>query len=285
MDRNESAIPGLPVVSVLMTSYNCEKYIGDAIRSVLSSTFNNFELIIVDDQSKDASVQVAKKFALEDPRVSVYLNEKNLGDYPNRNRAASYARGKYLKYVDCDDYIYPWGLELLVGMMEKFPDAGWGLCSLDQNEKAPFPIELTPKAAYEYNYLGPGLFHKAPLSSIIKREVFIAVGGFLPVRIVGDLEMWHRLALRNKVVLMPGGISWNRVHQKSEMRFFREYLVEYEKIMIFYLKSVDCPLDKESVQNILRKRRQSSLWQLLKSGMKLDLGSVKLFWKTWRSYN
>src|SRR5690606_2521559 len=98
-----------PLVSVLMTVYNREKYIAEAIKSVLASTYQNWELIIVDDQSMDNSVAIAQSFAQKDPRIQVHVNKENLGDYPNRNRAASYAKGKYLKYVDSDDLIYPYG--------------------------------------------------------------------------------------------------------------------------------------------------------------------------------
>ena len=95
-----------PLVSVLMTAYNREKYIEEAIGSVLASTYTYFELIIVDDCSKDKTVEIAKKYERMDERVKVYINETNLGDYPNRNKAASYASGEYLKYVDSDDLVY-----------------------------------------------------------------------------------------------------------------------------------------------------------------------------------
>src|SRR4051812_47750099 len=98
------SVTDLPLVSVLMTSYNREKYIAQAIESVIASTYSNLELIIVDDCSKDSTVSIARSYAENDKRVKVYVNEKNLGDYPNRNKAASYATGKYLKYVDADDY-------------------------------------------------------------------------------------------------------------------------------------------------------------------------------------
>ena len=113
-----------PLVSVLMTTYNREKYLAIAVESVLASTYENFELIIVDDQSKDKSYEIALSYAQKDKRVKVFKNEKNLGDYPNRNKAASLANGKYLKYVDADDMIYPTGLEVMVSGMEKFPEAG-----------------------------------------------------------------------------------------------------------------------------------------------------------------
>ena len=54
------------------------------------------------------------------------LSQTNLGDYPNRNKAASYAKGKYIKYLDADDLIYPHGLEVMVHTMEQFPKAGLG---------------------------------------------------------------------------------------------------------------------------------------------------------------
>src|SRR5258708_39815278 len=99
-----------PLVSILMTAYNREKYIAEAIESVLTSSYTNFELIIVDDCSTDNTLTIAKSYEKNDARIKVYLNEKNLKDYPNRNRAASHAKGKYIKYLDYDDKINNWGL-------------------------------------------------------------------------------------------------------------------------------------------------------------------------------
>src|SRR3982751_631540 len=122
----------LPLVSVLMTSYNREKYIGFAIESVMASTYQNWELIVVDDCSTDKTLQIAREYEKKDKRIRVYLNEKNLGDYPNRNKAASYANGKYIKYIDADDAIYYWGLQVEIEMMERFPEAAYGLDSIEQ---------------------------------------------------------------------------------------------------------------------------------------------------------
>lgn len=260
-----------PLVSVLMTAFNRERYIGAAIESVLASTFSDFELIITDDRSSDNTVSIAETYAQKDARVKVYINEQNLGDYPNRNKAASHARGKYLKYVDADDYIYPWGLQHLVEMMERFPEAGWGLCSLIQTMPDPYPFQLTPAQAYQRHYLGAGLFHKAPLSSIIKREVFEQVGGFKPIRMAGDYEMWHRLALSYPVVLMPDGMVWYREHEGQEMTEHHKYLATYEKISREYFLSEACPLTSEQKKYITINRRK----QIVKSAVKAVL---KLKW-------
>jgi glycosyltransferase involved in cell wall biosynthesis len=258
-----------PLVSVLMTAYNREKYIAEAMESVLASSYSNFELIAVDDCSKDRTVDIARTYEKKDDRVKVYVNEVNLGDYPNRNKAASYATGKYLKYVDADDYIYPWGLGLLIIMMERFPEAGWGLCSLDQYRGRPFPFELSPREAYEYNYSGPGLFHKAPLSSIIRREVFEKEKGFSSLRMVGDFEMWHRLALRYKVVLMPQGIVWYREHGEQEIKSFNQFAGIYEKLIFEYLSHPECPLEKSAAGELLRKMKGKKNRKIVKAILQL----------------
>lgn len=265
-----------PIVSVLMTSYNRERYIAQAIESVLASGFKEFELIIVDDRSKDKTVEIAQSYAEKDNRVKVFVNEINLGDYPNRNKAASYARGKYLKYVDADDYIYPWGLQLLVDMMEQFPEAGWGLCSLEQYVAQPFPFVLSPVEAYTYHYQGPGLFHKAPLSSIIRKDIFNQVGGFSGIRMAGDFEMWHRLAQKFPVLLMPHGIVWYREHGEQEMQSYAKYLGVYEGIKVNYLKSNDCPLDANTRNMLLKNYKKAVQKQMIKNFIRLRINTLRL---------
>ena len=148
-------------ISVLIAAYNCENFIEAAIQSVLDSSFQDFELIIVDDNSTDGTSTIIRSMTALDSRIKFFQNPSNLGDYPNRNKTASYARGKYLKYLDCDDLIYPWGLQILWESMEKFPEAGWGLCSLPQDKSEIFPFQLGAEEAYRYHYDGTGLFNKA----------------------------------------------------------------------------------------------------------------------------
>ncbi len=277
-----------PLVSVLMTSFNREKYIAISIKSVLDSSFKDFELIILDDGSTDNTLKIANSFAELDNRIRVYRNEKNLGDYPNRNKVASYAVGKYLKYIDSDDLIYPWGLELMVKMMEDHPSAGWGLCSMEANKEFIFPIELTPDKTYEYNYLGPGLFKRSPLSSIINREVFNAVGGFMPIRMAGDFEMWHRLALQYNVLLMPQGFVWYRVHNAQEINNFHEYAQVYEALKMKYLKEAESFLGKIKI-NVIKKKEikrllKEMLFSVLKFRVKNLLIQVKSLFFIYRNY-
>jgi len=245
-----------PLVSVLMTTYNREKYLREAVESVMASTYQNWELLVVDDQSTDRSVEIARELSKKDPRVKSIVNEKNLGDYPNRNMAASLAKGKYIKYVDADDIIYPNGLEIMVRSMEQFPEAGWGLSSLPQDKFKMFPFILSGKEAYERHYFQEQLFHKAPLSAIIRKDFFDKMGGFSGRRYLGDFEMWHILANNSAVVLMPHGIVWYREHEEQEMQDNRtDFTIpfKYVKCAEEMLKRSDCPLDELNRQKALDK--------------------------------
>src|SRR5262249_48962391 len=149
-----------------------EEYISEAIESVLANCYQNFELIVVDDRSKDRTVEIAKRYEKLDSRVKVFINDKNLGDYPNRNRAASFARGKYLKYLDSDNVMYRYGLASMVDCIERFPEAGFGLLS-ETDPKRPYPVCVSPADAYRENLFGKfNYFGRAPDSAIIKRKVF-----------------------------------------------------------------------------------------------------------------
>src|SRR5579863_9689706 len=184
-----------PFVSVLMTTYNRENFIRESIENVLKSVYQNFELIIVDDCSTDATVAIAKEYKQVDARIKLYLNEKNLGDYHNRNMAASYAMGKYIKFVDSDDIIYPHSLSIFVESMESFPDAAVGIMSsLSQESDKPYPIQLSSDEAYRYHFYKKGIFDTGPSALIFRTDRFREIGGFSGKRYVGDMEINLRLA-------------------------------------------------------------------------------------------
>ena len=235
-----------PLISILMTAYNRQKYIAEAIESVLASTYSNFELIIVDDFSNDNTLEIARSYEAKDKRIRVYVNEKNLGDYPNRNQAANYANGKYIQYIDSDDLLHYWGLQVEVDMMERFPNAAYGMAMRDEVESV-FPILLSPKEAYENYYLKKlgGIFNGAPTSVIIRKEKFDFVNGFSNERQVGDYDLWHKLALHNSVLLLPGGFIWTRTHEGQEFKeFYINPMISFQYTMVSYryLNHLDCPL-------------------------------------------
>ncbi|HEY9362654.1 MAG TPA: glycosyltransferase family A protein [Chitinophagaceae bacterium] len=247
----------LPLVSVLMTAYNREKYIGEAIESVLASSYQNIELIITDDCSKDQTFEIATAYANIDKRVKPFLNQKNLGDYPNRNKAASHASGKYIKYLDSDDLIYPYSLEIMVYAMEKFPEAGLGLCAMQGNK--PLPILLTSREAYLEHFFGGSHFDRAPASSIICKKCFDKAGGFSGERMIGDMQLWFKLSRYNPIVKIQRDLTWNREHegQESKSNYAKSYNELTKKVIEDALLHPDCPLtetDKINVRSHLQKQ-------------------------------
>ena len=94
-----------PLLSFIVLSYNYKNYIGQTIRSILDQTVQDFEIVVVDDASKDASRDVVAAF--NDPRIRLLVNEQNLGGAGSYNRAVSAARGEWLVNLDADDWIAP----------------------------------------------------------------------------------------------------------------------------------------------------------------------------------
>ncbi len=105
-----------PVASIVMPLYNAESYVGQAIESVLAQTFGDWELVVVDDASTDASREVASAYA-DDPRISLVCHEANQGAGATRDSAVVRARGRYIAYLDADDYWYPAKLQRQLAFM------------------------------------------------------------------------------------------------------------------------------------------------------------------------
>ena len=203
-----------PLFSILTTVYNREDYITDAIESVLKSSCEGWELILVDDCSADNSHEICKEFAGRDSRIRVYRNSTNLGDYPNRNQAASYARGKYLKYVDSDDAIFPYTLDILKHFVERYPHAALLLAAAPPDRIPPF--ELSPRESLITHFNSYDLLSRAPGSALISKQAFDDVGGFPNVRHFGDSGLWLKLAAKYGILAVPPGWNWNRTLKDSE---------------------------------------------------------------------
>lgn len=207
----------LPTVSALVTVYNRAHVLFDTVASLFRSSYRDFEIILVDDSSRDESWKICQALAAGSPEVHAYRNEQNLGDYANRNRAASLARGKYLKYLDADDLIYPHSLQVMVDTLEQFPDAAVALSANVIDPEVPYPEKLGPPEFFRRHFFGRSPIGVGPSASIIRRDCFEAVGGFSGRQFVGDTELWLKLAERWPVVLLPPALVWWRRHEGQQM--------------------------------------------------------------------
>lgn len=106
-----------PMVSVITPTYNSQKYVEEAIASVRTQTYDNWEMIIVDDHSDDDTYTIVQRIARLEPRIRLLRQEVNAGAGPARTRALDNANGRFIAYLDADDIWYPQKLELQVDFM------------------------------------------------------------------------------------------------------------------------------------------------------------------------
>lgn len=111
-----------PRVSVIVAVYNGERYLPAALNSLLGQTFTDFELIVVDDNSRDGTPAVLARYAAADPRVIVLRNEANLGPFGSANRALDLARGEIIVRMDADDIAEPDRVARQVAFLDGHPD-------------------------------------------------------------------------------------------------------------------------------------------------------------------
>jgi len=256
-----------PRVSILVTVFNREAYLAQTLRSVLASSFSDFEVIVVDDCSSDKSVVIAESVAAEDRRVRVVHNESNLGDYGNRMKAASLACGTYLKYVDSDDLIYPHALDVMVNTMERNDAVALALSHSLPEDKEPYPWILAPRESWRKHFLARGCFSCGPTGAIIRRSAFEEVGGFRKEwRVLSDIDLWLRLSARWPVALLPPGLVWWRRHEGQEFSnrdAGLTYLDRGYELAIAALRDSTCPLHANERATAITRVQQNHARRLI----------------------
>jgi glycosyltransferase involved in cell wall biosynthesis len=244
-----------------MTAYNRERYIGEAIESVIKSSYSNWELIIVDDSSCDTTVQIAKAYASNESRITIYQNKVNLGDYPNRNYAASLAKGEYIMYVDSDDKILPDGIKKLVESMGLFPEASFGMYS---------PIKGVPyllnseEAIFKHFFKEPFLM-MGPGGTIQRRSFFRVVGGY-PEKYGPANDMYYNLkaCCLTSIVLMPFEFMYYRRHAGQEINNASSYLYNNYLYLRDALFELQFPITEKQHKWISKKNKRRFLVNVVK---------------------
>jgi glycosyltransferase involved in cell wall biosynthesis len=245
-----------PVVSVLMTSYNREKYIAEAIESVLASSYTDFELIIVDDRSTDNTAAVARAYAEKDDRIKLYVNEVNLKQFPNRNKAASLARGEYIYYCDSDDSLYPDGLERLLKTMRSFPDSSFGM----QYRAGDGVSHMQPQEAIHHHFFNKPFLTIGPGGTIMRRSWFLSIGGYsAKYGPVGDMYFNLKAACHSPIVLIPFEFMSYREHEGQELNNPFSYLYNGYLYWMDALKELPLMLTEKEIDWLSRKCKRRFL--------------------------
>lgn len=191
-----------PLVSVVMPAYNSEKYISEAIESVLNQTFKDFEFIIVNDGSTDNTFNIIKEYARKDKRIKVINNKKNCGISKTRNNGIKLARGKYIATHDSDDISLPTRFQEQLSFMEQHPEVGVVGAYIQIFDSDSGKIIGIRKYSNEDKVLRKNIFFYSPIAqpvSMIRKEVFSEVGyydnNYPPTE---DLDLWFKIGTKYK---------------------------------------------------------------------------------------
>lgn len=223
-------IKNTPVISVIMSVYNTEiVFLKEAIDSILSQTFSDFEFIIIDDCSDEKTRKILNEYK-KDNRVILKRNERNLGLTISLNRAISMARGKYLARMDADDICLPERFEIEIEYLEKFSDlgvVGTSFIIMDngreifRGNEAYFPEQIKARLFFCNN----GLLHSSILMrrALICREMDLLYNE--EIKKSQDFDLWVRVSRKSKIFVIPiclmkYRVSNNQISTKNKLEQF-----------------------------------------------------------------
>lgn len=190
-----------PVVSVVVISYNGDKWLAKAVDSVLRQTLTGIELIVVEDGSRDNAQNICASF--EDPRIR-YVWRPNGGLSAARNTGAAAARAPYLAFLDCDDWWESTKLERQVELLKAAPDAVLAYSSavqISENNETVRTLIASHSGDITERLVLSNCITGSASSAMVRRAAFVEVGGFSEsVKFAEDWECWLRLCAGKMVV-------------------------------------------------------------------------------------
>jgi len=221
-----------PKVTVFVPVYNRERYIAQAIESILTQTFSDFELLLLDDGSTDHSVEVMRSY--RDPRIRIVCNSENLGIAPTRNKGAQLARGEYLALLDSDDYAYPTRLAEQIAFLGQHADyaAVGSWVAIQREGRSPRKIGLLPVSSDDVR--ARFLFHcsVANASMMVRTAIIRDYGYNNAYAVCSDYDLWTRIVRSYKLGNLPRFLVCRRMHA-GRVTYEKAQLVKAAKLRIF----------------------------------------------------
>ncbi len=243
----------MPKISVIIPCYNQEKYIAEAIESVLAQTFESFEIIVVNDGSKDQSLEIIKSYTSKYPNKISYIDQKNQGVIASRNNAITQAKGEYIFPLDGDDKIASDCLEKLYNaMMNNKGDVIY--CDVEYFGNKTGRMENI--APTKFNMC---LCNRVCVSALYRKKDWKKYGGYDQImkRGLEDWEFWLNFVEDNK-----------RFYKVNEALFFYRIIDKSRN------NSISKSIGKELVKIIRQKHKKLFGW---KFRLKLVLSKIVRF--------
>lgn len=243
----ENRLQETVVVTVLMTVYNGAKYLPLTLKSLLSQSYRDFELLIINDCSTDESMFIVE--SIKDSRIRVHHNEKNIGQTQSLNVGLLMAKGKWIARMDADDFAFPLWLEKQVECCERYPDYAVISCqavAMDENNQI-FKKLRTPSNHQDilvHSMFGSPINH---VGSLFQKDTIQAMGGYpSEYKLAADYALWSKLLLQGHSMMTNPVIGVAiRYHTQSISRVEHHVLgkKEISKVMlsnINALSAVQC---------------------------------------------
>ena len=268
--QQPSVLTCTPLVSVVMPVYNREKYLAEAIESILNQTLKQFEFIIVNDGSTDSSQKIIEQYQALDHRI-ISIDQKNRGNYIARNRGMQHANAPYVAVMDSDDIACPNRLRIQYDFLEQHTDhvsVGSDVQIIDpygiQNQYLSKPQTHDEIDHYHMKSHQGGMHHPAML---IRTRCIEQLGGYKPVPNTADYDLALRLAEIGRLANIPKPLMKWRRHlaaistQKRHEQITRAYnfceAAHTRRGLPFTLKP---PTASEIAKNTLTTAQQSASW-------------------------
>jgi glycosyltransferase involved in cell wall biosynthesis len=203
-----------PKVTVLMPVYNGEKYLREAIDSILNQTFTDFEFLIVDDGSIDNSVEIINSY--QDSRINLVKNDKNEGLVYTLNRGLSLAKGEYIARMDCDDISLPERLKKQVDYLDinsEISVVGTWITIIDLKRE----VQINWQPPVNPLWIKWSLYFYSPLahpSVMFRKDIIRSIGSYFSCS-AEDYELWCRTSQQYLLANIPIALLIYRQHKNS----------------------------------------------------------------------
>jgi glycosyltransferase involved in cell wall biosynthesis len=250
-----------PKVTVVIPVYNREKYLGIAVDSILSQTFSDFELLVIDDGSNDGSIAVVRSYG--DPRIRLVCNDTNLGVSPTRNRGIQVARGEYLAFLDSDDWSFPERLAKQTAFLDSHPDyaaVGSWIEWMSEEGSPSGRIKRKPTSPEEiaaWRLFQQGIENSA---SMARTAVLRAYRHREEFDVSEDFDFWSRIAANHKLATIPEVLVRRRMHagqlthEKAGSAPERRLAIYAAQLHLLGVSFTDTDLNRHLLLRSMRKR-------------------------------
>lgn len=209
-----------PLVSVIIPCYNHDKFVQESIQSVINQTYKNIELIVIDDGSKDSSVQVVQEMIRDcEERFTnfEFRHRPNKGVSATLNEAMEWCTGKYVALLASDDIIFTHKTQVQVDFLEKNEDITavcGGVEIIDKNRNVT-EVKLKPERTYDFESIIMHKFELPTATQMIRLDALLEVGGFNPDIVLEDWYMWLKLSQIGKIHYLHQILASYRKHDSN----------------------------------------------------------------------